>query len=200
MSRSQSGAASRPYHHGDLRNALIGTALKLLETEGVADLSLRRLAREAGVSATAPYAHFADRQAVLAAVAEAGFALLDADLGLAEEAMAEQGPAKQLTALGAAYVGFAIDHPALFRLMFGSTLADLSAVASVQEAGRATYARIDAAVARLRPEAAAGTACWSMMHGLAVLVLDNKLGEDFRARSELVEGSLAYLVAGLTAA
>lgn len=200
MSRSQSGAAGRPYHHGDLRNALIGTALKLLETEGVADLSLRRLAREAGVSATAPYAHFADRQAVLAAVAEAGFALLDADLGLAEEAMAEQGPAKQLTALGAAYVGFATDHPALFRLMFGSTLADLSAVASVQEAGRATYARIDAAVARLRPEAAAGTACWSMMHGLAVLVLDNKLGEDFRARSELVEASLAYLVAGLTAA
>src|SRR5689334_25185173 len=98
------------YHHGALREELITASLKLIETEGIGAVSLRRVAREAGVSPGAPYHHFADRSALLAAIALQGYEVLDGRLRSARE----EAPTavRALGALIEAYVGFARDHPA----------------------------------------------------------------------------------------
>src|SRR6478609_3661644 len=110
MSEAKS-AESRPYHHGDLRRALIDAAQRLLETEGPTALSLRAVAREAGVSPAAPYHHFKDKGELLDAVAHEGWDLLNE---LMTQARASHDSVRdKLTALGVAYVRFARDNPAL---------------------------------------------------------------------------------------
>src|SRR5919206_2322086 len=96
------------YHHGNLRPALLRTAAKTLEKEGLGALSLRELARRAGVSHNAPYRHFPDRDSLLAALAAEGFEMLGDAL--------EKRPRREM---GEAYVEFALAHPQRFRLMFG---------------------------------------------------------------------------------
>ncbi|TAL30677.1 TetR/AcrR family transcriptional regulator [Phenylobacterium sp.] len=114
MSEAKS-AESRPYHHGDLRRALVDAARRLLEAEGPTALSLRAVAREAGVSPAAPYHHFKDKAELLDAVAQEGWDILSALM--AEAKGTAVGP-HQLTALGIAYVCFARDNPALYRVMY----------------------------------------------------------------------------------
>jgi AcrR family transcriptional regulator len=109
--------AERPYHHGNLRPALLAQAERTVRERGVADLSLRELARELGVSHGAPRRHFPDRQALLDALAEAGFERLGADLRKAV-ARAGDGFAPRLQATAAAYVRFATRDDALLELMF----------------------------------------------------------------------------------
>ena len=144
------------YHHGKLRPALMLAAGETLEKEGVAALSLRDAARRAGVSHNAPYRHFADRDALLAALAAEGFHMLG-------EAMRGE-PGKQM---GEAYVRFALAQPERFRLMFGAR----------RQAAQETYAtllsafRKDGAIAD--PDKAAAAA-WSLVHGLAQLILDGQ--------------------------
>src|ERR1700743_2586808 len=105
-----------PYHHGGLRDALIHAALEILESEGLAALSLRAVARRAGVSAAAPYHHFPDKQALLDAVAERGFDALTAAM---TERMDRAGDdAARLDGKGIGAVAFAVANPALFGLMF----------------------------------------------------------------------------------
>ena len=107
---------ARPYHHGDLSRALVEAARRILENEGPAALSLRAVAREAGVSPAAPYHHFKDKGELLDAVAHEGWAALDAALG---EARAKAADSKErMTSLGVAYVCFARDNPALYRVMY----------------------------------------------------------------------------------
>jgi AcrR family transcriptional regulator len=107
---------ARPYHHGDLRVALLARAEETIERTGIAGLSLRELAREVGVSHGAPRRHFADKDSLLAALAEDGFLRLGAAL---RTATASGGSfADRLVAIAHAYVGFAIAHPALLDLMF----------------------------------------------------------------------------------
>lgn len=171
-------AAKRAYHHGDLRAALIGAAVQILEKEGEAALTLREVARRVGVSAAAPYHHFADKHAILAAVGEEGFGhLADA----MEEARATSGPKHRdiLRAIGVAYVRFAVRHPSHFRVMFSGILAVkecgslhaaaqrafgllLGAIVTAQNAG----VLIDGNPARL------AIYSWSMVHGLAMLYLN----------------------------
>lgn len=113
---SQSALAvseSRPYHHGDLRRALLGAARKIMEQEGALALSLRAVAREAGVSPAAPYHHFRDKAELLAAVAEEGFD----GLGQAMRDARDTEPNDALTAMGVAYVMFARENPTLYRVM-----------------------------------------------------------------------------------
>jgi AcrR family transcriptional regulator len=112
-------ATARPYHHGNLREALLAAGGRALETTGAADLSLRELAREVGVSHAAPRRHFADRQALLDALALDGFAQLGAQL---ETALHQAGADfhARILALARAYVGFATTRPALIELMFAS--------------------------------------------------------------------------------
>ena len=117
MSEAKS-AESRPYHHGDLRRALVDAARRLLEAEGPSALSLRAVAREAGVSPAAPYHHFKDKAELLDAVAQEGWEMVS---GLMADAKSKAEGLHQLTALGIAYVCFARDNPALYRVMYDAT-------------------------------------------------------------------------------
>jgi AcrR family transcriptional regulator len=111
--------AARPYHHGNLREALLLAGERALESGGSATLSLRELAREVGVSHAAPRRHFPDKQALLDALALAGFERLGASLHAAVAGGGDRFDAR-LRALAREYVGFATDHPALIELMFAS--------------------------------------------------------------------------------
>src|SRR5262245_10427448 len=111
MRESQS-PESRPYHHGDLRRGLLEAARRILEAEGPSALSLRAVAREAGVSPAAPYHHFKDKAELLDAVAHEGWEGLRMAMA---EARDEAAGREKVTALGIAYVCFARDNPALYR-------------------------------------------------------------------------------------
>ncbi len=151
----------------ELRDALVEAALGILETG--TDLSLRAAARAAGVSAMAPYRHFADKAALLSAIADRGFAALYDRLA---EADARPDPHEALLGQGLAYIAFARDRPALFRLMF----ADPHAMPNKTQRPPAydVMARRVAALAPDDPDSAA-LACWSLVHGMAMLMLDGRL-------------------------
>ena len=107
----------RPYHHGDLRRALIEAARTIIVRDGAQALSLRGVAREAGVSPAAPYHHFKDKQELVLAVGQMGFEYLGVAME-AELAKADDSIAERLMAIGVAYVLFARDNPDLYRLMY----------------------------------------------------------------------------------
>ncbi len=109
------------YHHGNLRQSLLDASLRLLDSEGVEALSLRRLAEEVGVSRQAPYHHFRDKQALLAAIGEQGFALLgQLQTRVTDDVTLSLNERLYRAVLG--YLNFALDHHALYRLMFGQAL------------------------------------------------------------------------------
>lgn len=131
------------YHHGDLRRALLEAAERLVRRVGAGDASLRAIAREAGVSAAAPYHHFEDRESLLAAVAARGFRSLGSGMADAHAACGAEGPLERLRAAGIAYVRFAVDNAEMFRLMFGGTLSDRSRYPELEEAADATWAVLE---------------------------------------------------------
>ncbi|MEV0064292.1 TetR/AcrR family transcriptional regulator [Nocardia sp. NPDC050718] len=169
------------YHHGDLRATLMDACLRLIESEGLAAVSLRRVAREAGVSSGAPYHHFADRAALLSALSVDGFERLAADLTATKAAAGS--PLDALTALAEAYVRFSRDHPAQFRLMFRPELSQPEKHPDAGDAGDTAFHvladTIDEAVAAgVLPADRAETltvAWWGLAHGLASLWLDGHL-------------------------
>jgi len=168
---------SQPYHHGELKPALLAAAAQLLGEGGAALISLREVARRAGVSHNAPYRHFADRDSLLAALAEDGFRELDRRMD------AETGG---LAAFGQCYVRFALEQPGRFALMFGAGL-DKTRYPQLQQAALALYRRLAQAVhetAPAREPEVATLAAWSLVHGLAQLLLDRQL-------SETVQGGLS---------
>src|SRR5262252_10592455 len=107
----------RPYHHGDLRRAVVSAALEILSETQSVEFSLRELARRAGVSHNAPYKHFADKRELLAAVSAAGFEMLTKRM--ASEKARLSDPREQLFATLRAYIDHGVDNPALYSLMFG---------------------------------------------------------------------------------
>lgn len=107
---------NRPYHHGDLSRALVDAARRILEKDGPAALSLRAVAREAGVSPAAPYHHFKDKNDLMEAVAHEGWVAMDN--ALLEARAAATDAKERMTGLGVAYVRFARDNPALYRVMY----------------------------------------------------------------------------------
>jgi len=152
-----------------LHDRLVGCALALLE-QGESDVSLRAIARAAGVSAMAPYRHFEDKAAVMGAVALRGFAMLEAD---AVRADAAGDPSEALIAQGLSYIAFARAHTALFRLMFSNGAGlDLP-----HEDCRGAHALMARRVAELAPDWAesGALACWGLVHGLATLALDGRI-------------------------
>lgn len=169
------------YHHGDLRRALIAASLSLIEEQGVGALSLRAVARRAGVSHSAPYHHFPDRGSLLAAIAEDGFAELARDM---TEARARATDARaRLEACGLAYVRFALKSPARFKLMFRPELAAQSEAGKV---AKSSAPALDALTTSILEAQAAGLApsgdpkplvltAWSAVHGLTSLWLDGPL-------------------------
>ncbi|MDX2019626.1 MAG: TetR/AcrR family transcriptional regulator [Deltaproteobacteria bacterium] len=170
------------YQHGNLRHALIQAGLRLLSEGGVANLSLRAAAQLAGVSHAAPYRHFADKEALVAAIAEEGFALLTAAL----QASTPPTPAafaKRLAEMAVAYVNFALAHPAYLRVIFGGVVDKEHAPQSLRIAGETAYGVLRTLVA---DGVAAGAfragdvdemalSCWSMVHGFGMLLSDRAL-------------------------
>ncbi|HEV8547755.1 MAG TPA: TetR/AcrR family transcriptional regulator [Polyangiaceae bacterium] len=171
------------YHHGDLRQALVAAAMRVLESEPVADLSLRALGRELGVSPRAPYRHFATREALLAAVAVEGLRRFEAFVTPRVEA-AGPDPVAALRAVAEAYVLFAVEHPAAFRVMYApyATVEEDAPelVRARAEGHRASLDLISAGQAagllRLGDPMQLALAFWTSMHGLAVLLTEGQLG------------------------
>lgn len=170
------------YHHGDLRQALIDAALELVVEKDVSSLSLREVARRVGVSHTASYRHFADKQALLAAVAEEGFQVLSHYL---EEAVQQPtpDPLKRLEAAGIAYVRYAIEHSSHYRVMFGAYPANKQTHPSLADASTQAFMVLvnaivegqKAGVVRLGEPVQLGWAAWALVHGLAMLLIDGRL-------------------------
>lgn len=164
------------YHHGDLREALLKAACELVEELGPDGFTLREAARKVGVTHTAPYRHFADRDALLVAVAEEGFQ------GLHAAAMARLAgltdPAERLQALGIAYVEYAVAHPSHFRVMHGG-IADACTEPAFVHAKGATFALLLDIVgaceaAGLIPAGSVpryALSAWATVHGLADLLM-----------------------------
>ncbi|NOT06974.1 MAG: TetR/AcrR family transcriptional regulator [Gemmatimonadales bacterium] len=178
--RRQGAKGKKGYHHGDLRRALIDSALRLARRGGAADVTLRAIARETGVTHMAAYHHFRDREDLLAAVAEEGYGHLEAALRRRVDAAGKSARA-QLVAAGVAYVVFAASRPGEFRVMFSADASSLEGRRTLDEARASAYAVLRAAIDRcqaegLLPEATAAEtnalAAWSLVHGLAMLVLD----------------------------
>ena len=161
------------YHHGDLRAALVRAAMELLEESGETALSLRAVARCAGVSPAAPYRHYADREALVSAVAAVGYRELAERLAAAHPSPSTP---EELAGAAIAYVQFALDRPALFRIMFGEPCEGDNDERDAATAAVTLYLR--AIVDRTFPQAdteALATAVWALVHGLAFLHLDGKL-------------------------
>lgn|SRR5690606_7780488 len=167
---------TRPYHHGDLRRALIDTALQILQEEQNWEFTLRELARRAGVSHAAPYKHFADKRELLAEVAAVGFRALRQAMEAAA-AGHEGEPEELLAVLGETYVAFALESPARFRLMFGPVRDDEPPVPALQSAAGEAFEALRAAVAGSGGgEVDTRTlAAWSLVHGLATLLIDRRI-------------------------
>lgn len=159
------------YHHGDLRRVLLTQGAALLEEVGSEAMSIRELARRAGVSPRAPYQHFADKEALLSALATEGFRAFAATLAAAEQAAP---PGHEIEEQAVAYVRFALAAPGRFRLMFGSRRPAREGDLAVAKA--AAFGTLQARVDRQQAAGADGRAlavgCWSLAHGLAVLLLD----------------------------
>jgi AcrR family transcriptional regulator len=161
------------YHHGDLRVACLSAAMELLEESGETALSLRAVARRAGVSPAAPYRHYADREALVSAVAALGYRELAQRLAAAHPSPATP---EQLTSVAVAYVQFALERPALFRIMFGEPCDRDNDERTAATAAVTLYLR--EIVARVFPDTnaeAMATATWALVHGLAFLHLNGKL-------------------------
>lgn len=172
---STSSLAARTYHHGDLRSALVEAGLKALETNDIEAVSLRQLARDVGVSATAVYRHFPDKRALFAALADAGIERLAQAQQAAADAAA---PDQSFAATGRAYVRFALAHPALFRLIFAYSSPSGPTVFGDSQAAR--MLQDYAAAMAPDPEEARQLVmqAWALVHGLAMLMLDGQLPAD----------------------
>jgi AcrR family transcriptional regulator len=175
-------SAERPYHHGDLRTALLGEAEAILERDGIQALTLRAAARAAGVSHAAPTNHFGDLTGLLSELAALGYARFAAMLRGSRAAASE--PETRLRAMGEAYVAFARAYPGMFALMFRSERLDMTRPALHEAMIASRQALRDGIIGRMgEPSlpasplraAATATALWSLVHGFAMLLLDGRL-------------------------
>jgi len=201
----------RPYHHGDLRRAIVKAALEILHETQSLEFSLRELARRAGVSHNAPYKHFADKRELLAAVSAAGFEALTKRM--AREIAGLDNAREQLFAMLRAYIDHGVDNPALYNLMFGGYLSgpDRSRPAIELAEAEKTKALLGSVIVagglgRVIPHtsrnerkiAGAILACWSLVHGLTLLLADGLVGPKKKS-AELGDRIVQSLLDGLAA-
>lgn len=183
--RARSGAAG-----GSLRDTLVDAAVALIARKGPQGFSLREVARRARVSEAAPYWHFVDREALLAAVAERGF--VEMAKGMVAIWSQPAAPAERFRALGIGYVRFALAHPSYLRVMFGSEVPDKAEHPALKEAGERTFALLVQAITecqtagqvRSGPPEELAVAAWSIVHGLAALLVDGKLKDHAATAAE----------------
>jgi len=169
----------RSYHHGDLKEALVEAAAAIVRTKGLDALTLREVARRTGVSPAAPYRHFPDRRALVAAVAERGFERMQVAM---MEGMKSAGGRAGFKQVALAYVSFGLTNPAEYRVMFGPEMADTRDFPSLRETSRGVLGGTAEAVSQLQKAGLIGpgepwliaVALWSTLHGLVMLMLDGQ--------------------------
>ena len=174
----------KEYHHGDLRNALVEAAAGLIVEKGIDNVSLREVARKAGVSHAAPYHHFTSKSELLAAVAEEGFLRFNGYQERAFRMARQKAPLEKLKALGHAYVRFAIANPSFFRIMFRYDISDPHKHPLLTALSKRTFDRLFETVSqclKAKGQPAdpmeASTRAWALVHGLANLWLDGRLNK-----------------------
>lgn len=191
-------AKQKTYHHNDLRNTLISAGLAILAEDGISELNLRAVARRAEVSHTAPYRHFADKEALIVAIAEDGFRRLGEKL---EEARSRiSGGAKaQLMAVGYAYIAFAIDEADSFRLMFSHVIQNRTQYLELCALAKACFQLLHSIIeeGQVSGEFVSGNSielaksAWSMLHGLASLLIEGQFSEDVQD-SQMQEQTIRF--------
>lgn len=173
---STSHSTARRYHHGDLRAALLGEGLRLVEAAGAEALSLREVARAAGVSATAVYRHFPDKRALMTALALEGVRRLGEAQAKAAAQATSSGAA--FAATGLAYIHFALANPELFRLTFTYPGIDIGDPGSDAAARLLHHHALDLARGDARQARVIALRAWALVHGLALLILDGRVPKD----------------------
>jgi AcrR family transcriptional regulator len=187
-SRAAGAGATAPYHHGALHGALLEAAERVLERDGLAGLTLRAVAREAGVSHAAPTHHFGDLTGLVSELAAVGYRQFGA--AMAAAAAAGASLTEKAMARAKAYVAFAQAHPGLYGLMFRAERLDMKRP-SLHEAASASFAGLVDAVGASRHEqisdealsldqAAAIVRAWALLHGFTMLLLDDRLSDVLR--------------------
>ncbi|MFN0060919.1 MAG: TetR/AcrR family transcriptional regulator [Myxococcaceae bacterium] len=169
------------YHHGDLPRAMVGQAVRTIQRQGIHALTLRGVAGKLGVSRTALYRHFADKDDLLRAVAAEGFHLLQTELSDAWKNEGES--AEGFDAMGRAYIAFAVRHPSHYRVMFGGTFRTEKAKATEPEGSGDAFATLVQAIeseqraGRMRRDNSQELALyvWAVVHGVAMLAIDGIL-------------------------
>jgi AcrR family transcriptional regulator len=189
----------------DLRQRVLQASLALIEEGGLDRLSMREVARKSGVSHQAPYYYFSDREAILAAIAGEGFSKL-AESFLRAVTQAESDPAKALEAMGRAYVGFALRHPAYFQAMFRADAVPLDRYPDVRKREDEAFGTLVEEIGRLFGDQSPAVrltisiACWAMVHGLATLIVEGTLARTVgipRARQRQVANEVIETFTGL---
>lgn len=171
----------KKYHHGDLKNALIKAGVDILSKEGVHGLSLRKVAQKAGVSHTAPYSHFADKQALIAAISTEGFQIIYEQLHDAIRRY-QGNPLRQLVEGAFAYIQFAISDPAHFKVTLSSVLEREKDYPSFVEMSQKSYGLVvqivetcqAAGLLRRGPVDVEAVSVWSIVHGFVSLLLEGQ--------------------------
>lgn len=197
-----------PYHHGNLRAALLEAGERLLAANGATGVSLREVAKEAGVSHAAPYRHFPDKQSLLAGLAEIGFTRLRDAMYRTIDAYPDD-PRRQLVESAAAYVELALANPEMSHLMFGGVLPEGAAPESLATTAREAFQGlldiigngVRAGLYVDRPPIELAATAWSMVHGLAMLASTGKLkGQDapVTAPDVLARRMAEHLLQGIT--
>ena len=187
--RTAGASEDTPYHHGALRDALLKAAETVLERDGLAGLTLRAVAREAGVSHAAPTHHFADLTGLVSELAAIGFRQFNTAMAAAGAA-AGSTPMEKALARAKAYVAYAQAHPGMYGLMFRTERLDMKRP-SLHEAAEASFAGLAGAIGASRQEqiseqalsldqAAAIARAWSLVHGFTMLLLDDRLSDILR--------------------
>jgi len=181
----------------DLRQRILDASEQLLETEGLAALSMREVARRSGVTHQAPYHHFADRETILAELVTRGFQEMARRLARANDRHADGDRMGTVIESGQAYVGFAIDHPGVFRIMFRSEVCDPARFPAAQQAGDSAYRELERLVVLIHGEAEVAhlsSVYWGQVHGLASLIVDGPIGQQMgsvRERRAFMREALA---------
>jgi AcrR family transcriptional regulator len=186
--KTKAPESASPYHHGALRDALLEAAERVLERDGLAGLTLRAVAREAGVSHAAPTHHFGDLTGLVSELAAIGFRQFSAAMAAAGNASLPL--AEQALARARAYIGYAQAHPGLYGLMFRTERLDMSRP-SLHEAANASFSAFAGAIGASRHEpisaqaltldqGAALVRAWSLVHGFTMLLLDDRLSDVMR--------------------
>jgi AcrR family transcriptional regulator len=189
------GPKSAPYHHGALPDALLVAAERVLEREGLPGLTLRAVAREAGVSHAAPAHHFGDLTGLVSELAAIGFRQFNAAMAAADSIA--DSPAERATARARTYVAYARAHRGMYGLMFRTERLDMSRPA-LREAAKAAFTGLAGSIGAQRQEsisaeapsldqAAAIARAWSLVHGFTMLLLDGRLSDILRRLPEGTE-------------